>query len=357
MKLFTPGPVTMEPGILEEGSNQHPYFRTSEFSEIMLDIQKRILRFIGCSKGKIVPLGASGTGALDCTISNLVTDNDFVLVINNGTFGQRLVDLCNFYKLKYLEYKVPFGSEPDLKVVEDYLKSNKISVIMTQATETSSSQKIPVTEIGKLSRKYGTFFIVDAITAFLIDEYSMDRSNIDVSILSSQKGFCVPPGVSFIVMNDKAIERSKGIDSKSYYLNINSHLVNMERGQTPFSPPITILHQINKKLEAIDNISLDSYLSKIDSIAKDLRNKMEPLPFKIVADNPSNSLTAFRYNGSNSKFNAYELFRYLVKSFNYYITPVGGEFEKSDIRVAHIGDLTIEDNKKLIEAILSYPEL
>lgn len=357
MKLFTPGPVTMGKSILDEGGKQHPYFRTKVFSKLMLNIQDLITEFIYCNKGSVVPLGASGTGAIDCAFTNLIEDNDSILIINNGTFGQRLVEISEFYNFNYINYIVPFGKEPDLQIIEKYIVENSITVIITQGTETSSSQKIPVKEIGLLSKKYNTFFIVDAITAFLIDKYNMDNSFIDVSILSSQKGFCVPPGVSFLVLNPKAVTRLDKIKSKSFYFNIKDYLKNMERGQTPYSPPITILHQIETKLLSIKDKGLDTYLSEIDIVAKDLRKRMSGLPFIIVANNPSNTLTSYRYSGINRDFDAYELFNNLMEEHNIYITPVGGEYAKSDIRIAHIGNLTIDDNKILVDIIKNYPNI
>lgn len=354
MKLFTPGPVSMRDDILSEGGVQHSYFRTESFSNKMLFISKTIKDFIYSRDSKIVPLAASGTGAMDCAVSNLIDTDDRVMIINNGTFGERWVDLCDFYNLNYYNYKVDFGTSPNLEDIENIIVKNEITVILTQATETSSAQKIPIKEIGFLTKKHNVLFIVDAITAFLIDEFYMDDWFVDVSILSSQKGFCVPPGMSFLVLGKIAIDRLSKIKSKSYYFNIKVYLENMERGQTPFSPPVTLVNQIVKQLNYIKEMNLGNYLSSIDQIAIDLRRKMISLPFQIISDDPSNCLTTYRYNGENDKFDAYKLFIYLADNYNYYITPVGGHFTKTDIRIVHIGDISVKDNELLVNAISTY---
>ena len=221
---------------------------------------------------------------MDCAVSNLIGKDDRVLVINNGTFGERWADICDFYQVDYINYRVPFGKAPDLNEIDRILGKEGINVVLTQGTETSSSQSIPLAELGKIVKKHKALFIVDAITAFLIDEYKMDGWGIDATIISSQKGFCVPPGVSFLVLGQHGIQKKSATLSKSYYFNIDGYIKNMKRGQTPFTPPISILHQIREQLMHISSIGLEKYLLSIKEIAEDLRNKFSELPFHIIAE-------------------------------------------------------------------------
>ncbi|HNX59147.1 MAG TPA: aminotransferase class V-fold PLP-dependent enzyme, partial [Spirochaetota bacterium] len=245
MKLFTPGPVNIREEILEIGGQQHPYFRTKYFSEMNLETEKVLLDLIDCKKGKIVPLTASGTGAMDMVVSNIVDPRDHVMIINAGTFGHRWCDICDFYKIPYYEYRVPFGKNIDLNDLFKTIDQQNVTHLLMQATETSSGQSMPVKQIGDFLKARNVFFVVDAITAFLADEYSMDRFNVDVTVLSSQKGFAVPPGFAFLVLSEKAVDVAMKRESRSYYFNIKAYLEDMKRGQTPFSPSITLLAQIN----------------------------------------------------------------------------------------------------------------
>lgn len=353
MKLFTPGPVNIRKEILEIGGMQHPYFRTKYFSQMNLESEEILLDLIDCKKGRIVPLTASGSGAMDAVLSNFVDSNSNIMIINAGTFGQRWCDICDFYKIKYYEYKVPFGKNIDLEDLFKVIESQNISHLLMQATETSSGQSMPVKKIGQFLKDRNVLFVVDAITAFMADEYRMDQFNIDITVLSSQKGFAVPPGFSFLVLNEKAVKSLENYEPKSFYFNVRNYVEDMKRGQTPFSPAITLLAQINAQLKHLREKGVENHLAGINKIAIDFRNKVKSLPFDIISENPSNCITGLRYNGK-ADFSAYNLFYYLLDKYEIYVTPVGGKYSETDIRVSHLGDLTEQDNDLLISKIQEY---
>lgn len=353
MKLFTPGPVNISEDVLRIGGEQQPYFRTEEFSKINIENEKIILELINAEKAKFIPLTASGTGAMDAVVANLVTNDDKVLIINGGSFGERWVEICEFYGFNYIDYTVEFGKNINLKEFEKTVTDENITVILAQGTETSSGQAHPIKKIGEIIKNRDILFVVDAITAFLADEYKMDDWNIDVTVMSSQKGFALPLGMAYIVMNEKAIEKCKKIKSKSFYFDLKVYLSNLERGQTPFSPAITLIKQFNFQVKKIKEIGINNHLDKIKYLANDFRNRIKDLPVELIAENPSNCITTLRIRETSSG-NAFELFTILKNNYEIYINPTGGKQSSSDFRVSHLGELTENDNKYLVELLTEY---
>lgn len=247
MKLFTPGPVNMKKVILKAGSKQPPYFRTTEFSDLNLENERMLLSLIK-SHGRIVVLTSAGTGGMDAVVTNFV-DTSKVLVVNGGTFGKRWSELCKFYNCDYVEIKVPFGRNIDLEQFENMIIQHGAKIVLAQGTETSSGQRFPLKEMGEITYEHGVLFIVDAITSFLADPYEMDPWHIDVSVLSSQKGLCLPPGISIVVIGPKADEHLLALKSKSFYFDLKRELSDMLRGQTSFSPAVSAIYQLNLQLK------------------------------------------------------------------------------------------------------------
>lgn len=150
-----------------------------------------------------------------------------------------------------------------------------------------------------------------------------------------------------IVLSPQAVERVCSKKVESMYFDLKSALKNGERGQTPFTPAVGILLQINARLRQIEkNGGVDQEIMHTASIAKDFRSKIERLPFEITSKSLSNAVTPLHpLNGS-----AYDIFKRLKNEYGIWVCPNGGELSEKVFRVGHIGCLTFEDNDKLIEA-------
>lgn len=166
-------------------------------------------------------------------------------------------------------------------------------------------------------------------------------------ITGSQKALACPPGISIIVMSENAIKRVEQINAKCLYLNLKAALKNAERGQTPFTPAVGILRQINCRLKEIKKKAALKRNRKISKIAEDFRSKIQQLPFEIVSDNMSNAVTPLH----PTSVSAYDIFMMLKDEYGIWVCPNGGKLKDDVFRVGHIGNLSVEDNNKLIEAL------
>lgn len=347
MKLFTVGPVEMYPETLEESALQLPYFRTGEFSELMLESEKFLLDIANAEeKSRAVFLTASGTGAMEASVINCLRPEDNVLVINGGSFGHRFVQICEHHNIPYNELIVPFGTKLTKEMLDEKY-TDGMTALLVNIHETSIGQLYDLNMLGKFCKEHKLLFIVDAISSFLADEVDMSKNNIDVLILSSQKAFALAPGVSVVVLSPRAVELVSERGTSLIYFDFNDYLKNGERGQTPFTPAVGILLTLNTRLRQIANDGIENVRASIAKQAEDFRNKIKSLPVQVPDFPHSNALTPLYFPDGNAK-KVYEILR---EKYDITVTPNGGELAGTVLRVGHIGNLTAEDNTLLVDAM------
>ena len=344
---FTVGPVQSSEAVRKIGANQVPYFRTQEFSDVMLENEKLMKEFSNSSEdSKVVFLTGSGTASMEATVMNTLSKDDKVLIVNGGSFGQRFVDICEIHEIPHDVIKLESGKALKKEHLDKYENSG-YTAFLVNVHETSTGVLYNMDLISDFCKRNNLFLIVDAISSFLADDFQMEKWGVDVMITGSQKALACPPGISIIVLSQRAIEKVSDSKVKTLYFNLKSALKDAERGQTPFTPAVGILLQINQRLRDIKEAGGQiSEQEKIGSQAKDFRDRIKDLPFEIVSESLSNAVTPLRAL-TNS---AYEIFLVLKDEYGIWVTPNGGELRDTIFRVGHIGELTIEDNTKLIEA-------
>ncbi len=350
--LFTPGPVKISKNVLKKGSAQLPYFRNEYFEAILNDCSQLILKFVNAEKNaKCIFLSCSGTGAMDAVISNFVSRKEKSIVVNGGTFGNRFCEILEHYKFNFHELRLEFGksiNKNDLKKINPH----NSTFFFIQGHETSSGALNNLKLTGQFCKKNNLIHIVDGITTFISDQIDMIDQNIDILIISSQKGLALPPGLSFIILNQKAQNKLEGIKSNSYYFDLKKYLQNIERNQTPFTPTISIILQLLQRLTDIEkNGGIGNEINKCKHLANRFREFIRQYPLKIVAENPSNCLTALSPTDGKT---ATEIIKYFDKIFDIYLCPNGGQYSETVFRIAHIGDLNKNDILKLEKSIKKF---
>ena len=345
MLNFTVGPVMSSKEVLKIGGEQTPYFRNDEFSKVMLENEELMKEFTYAGDdSRVVFITGSGTAAMEATVMNVFNESDKLLIVNGGGFGQRFVDLCQLHNIPHDEIKLEFGCDVTKEILDSY--SNKgYTGFLVNICETSSGVYYNLDLISEFCKKNNIFLVVDAISSFLANPLNITKQKIGAVITGSQKALACPPGISVIVLSKEALKRVENNNCKCMYFDLQDALKNGERGQTPFTPAVSILLQINARLKEIKQFGgVESEIKRISNLANDFRNRISDLPFEIKTDSLSNSVTAVYCN------NALEIVDKLKFDYNIWINPNGGELADKMFRVGHIGNLTIEDNDILIEA-------
>lgn len=347
MLNFTVGPVMSDIIVRKIGSEQIPYFRTPEFSAIMFENEALIKKYAKAEDdARTVFITGSGTAAMEATVINVFNTHDKVLVVNGGSFGQRFAELCLIHNIPYNEIKLEPGKS--LKKEQLYVYSGKgFTGLLVNVHETSTGVLYDINMISEFCKENGLFLVVDAISSFLADEFNMSELGAQVMITGSQKALACPPGISIIVLSADAVNRINNNDVNCMYLNLKSALKNGERGQTPFTPAVGTLLQINARLKEIEtNGGVENEINRVAELASDFRKKIKGLPFEIISESLSNAVTPIH----PLNVSAYNIFSSLKDEYDIWVCPNGGELADKIFRVGHIGALTKDDNTTLVKA-------
>lgn len=345
MKLFTVGPVEMYPNTLDIAGRQLPYFRTEEFSKIMLDIQNDLKALMHAhSDSKAVVLTGSGSAAMEAVVCDAFDEHDCLLIVNGGTFGARFVRLAQIHHIPYDEIILPFPEELTMQQLEVY-KDKQYTALLVNIHETSTGQFYDIEMLSKYAHKHHMRLIIDAISSFLADPYDMEKYDIDCTIISSQKALALSPGISMIVMKEdfyKNYIENKPI--KNLYLSIQEHVENMERGQTPNTPAVGIILELHDRLRQIQNEKIMNTLTATREKAMYFRKLVQKLPIKIPTYPLSNALTPLFFPNNEAQ----KVYHYLKDTYGIYVTPNGGTLSDILLRVGHLGNLQLQDYDELI---------
>ena len=347
MLNFTVGPVMSSERVRTIGAEQVPYFRTTEFSNVMFENENLMRKFTKASKdSRVVFLTGSGTAAMEASVMNCLNKEDKALVVNGGSFGHRFVQLLELHDVPHTEIVLEHGKALKKEMLDQYEKKGYTAFVVN-LHETSTGVHYDIDMISDFCKKNGLFLLVDSISSFLADEFNMENLGVDVMLTGSQKALACPPGVSVIVLSPKAIARIENNNPRCMYFDLKDALKNGERGQTPFTPAVGILRQINARLKEIDSEGgVTEENKKIAELAADFRKKIKGLPFKIVSESMSNAVTPLQPTTAN----AYDIFLILKDEYGIWVCPNGGDMKDKIFRVGHIGALTKEDNTTLVNA-------
>lgn len=352
---FTVGPVQSSDAVCAIGGEQVPYFRTSEFSEIMLENEYLIKKFANATAdSRVVFLTCSGSGGMEAAIMNCLSKNDKVLVINGGSFGERFVELLSLHEIPYTEIKLEYGKTLKPEQLARY-ENKGYTAFLLQKHETSTGVHYDIDMVSDFCKRNNCFLIVDTISTFLCDPFDMVATGTGIMITGSQKALACAPGIAVMVLAPSALKRIEDNKCCCQYFDLNLALRNMKRGQTPWTPAVSILRQINVRLKEIDaNGGANAEIDRCSELATYFRDKIieYKLPFEIVSESLSNALTPLHPTTQS----AYEIFLKIKDEYGMWICPNGGNMKDTVFRVGHIGYLQKKDYDKLLAAFLDLKE-
>lgn len=352
MLNFAVGPVQMDEQILQLGAEQIPYFRTDEFSELMKQNENWLKQCTGAEEdSRVLFLTGSGTAAMEAAVQNVFNRQDKLLVVNGGSFGKRFAAICSVHHFQYTEIILRTGYD---LTEEDLYAFNGLGYtgVLINVLETSSGVHYNLDLVSRFCKDNHCLLIVDAISSFLADPLYMEQQNIDVLLAGSQKALALPPGISILVLNKHALSRVNQNQIESLYFDLKQYLKDGERGQTPFTPAVSILIQLHKRLEQLIKRGIEAEQQRMKDLAIHFREGIKDLPFTIPSNSLSNAVTPLH----PLNVSAYTVFTTLKNEYGIFVCPNGGELADSLFRVGHMGSLTKEDNQRLLDALYDMKE-
>lgn len=355
MTLFTVGPVEMSPAVRETGSIALPYFRTDSFSRLMLALEEELRDLFGAPDGsRAVLLTGSGSAAMEAAVAGLFDPaRDRLLIINGGSFGQRFVEIASRHRIPHRVLTVPFEADLTADLFTEFEDYTPTGLLINQG-ETSIGKLYDLDIAADYCRRTGALLVVDAVSSFLNDELDMEAQTVDCALTASQKALALPPGLAPLVLGPRALAKLESTPQPLYYLDLAAALGNQERGQTPWTPALAIIYQLETRLGEIRaGGGLAAELARRSDLAAWFRTELgRRLPaLRIPAFSKSNGLTPVL----TRPYDARALFEALEQE-GLVITPSGGDRTHTLTRIGHMGYLERAQYLPLLDAMEAWTE-
>lgn len=282
--LLNPGPSTTTDSVKLAQVVPDICPREKEFAELMKGLRKDITHIVhgDLEKYTTVLFCGSGTINIDIVLNSLLPEGKKVLVVNNGAYSNRAVQICEYYGLSHINLKFPIDQQPDLALVEETLKNNPdIYIVHTTHNETGTGLLNPIRKLGELAHKYGAIFTVDTTSSLAMIPIDIEKDNIDFCMASAQKGIMAMTGLSFIIGNRKEIEKSKDYPKRSYYCNLFRQYDYFEKtGEMNFTPPVQTIYAAIQGLKEYYEEGEEAKWARHTRVFNEIHKGLDRLGFK-----------------------------------------------------------------------------
>ena len=290
--LFTPGPTQLPAEVLEAMARPIIHHRTDEYRTQFLEMTKLLAEHLGTTQ-PVLTLACSGSGAMEAAAANVLSPGDEAIVVEGGKFGDRWRVICEAYGVTARMVSVPWGRVATVKQAEEALAAHpKAKALFLTHSETSTGALFPANEIARAAKARGVSTIVDAITSYGVYDLDFDRSDIDCVVWGSQKGMMIPPGLGFVCFSPRGWALAEKARLPRYYFNLLKARSELERGDTPFTPAITLVLAARAAAILMSKEGRTQIFERHQRNADATRRAATALGLSLFAEVPSNTLTA-----------------------------------------------------------------
>ncbi|SQH76438.1 conserved protein of unknown function, containing conserved domain of Pyridoxal phosphate-dependent transferase [Shewanella benthica] len=349
--LFTPGPVNVANSVRLAVAKEDICHREVEFDQLLQSIETKLLKIFELKQAdyRAVVITGSGTAANESMLSSVVGDKN-ILIITNGEFGERLVDISTIHNKNTYRLDFPWGEVFDMDKISDYLKCNNIDVIAMVHHETSSGMLNPIEKIGALAKKHNALFIVDGVSSAGAERIDMKKCHIDFFSSSSSKAISSYSGLSFILGKVQEFEKLKELPVKTMYLNLYKFYYFIKTlSQTPNTPAVHLFFALEQALiNFLDEGVINRYAT-LKNRAKRLRQGMSNLGLKfLIAEKDMCSVLTTVHIPEHIDVGN---FRQKLREKSIIIYEGKGCFKNKVFQVGNIGELSDDDIQYFLSSL------
>jgi aspartate aminotransferase-like enzyme len=338
-RLLTPGPTPIYPKALQAMLGADMHHRTQDFRNVFLAVLAD-LKFVMGTAHDVLVLVASGTGAMEASVTNCFSQGDRVIVCTAGKFGERWVEMTRAYGLDVIVLEAPYGKAVSADALEKALTPD-LKGVFVQASETSTGAVHDVRAMGLAVKKTDAIFVVDAITGLGTMPLDIDEWGLDIVIGGSQKAFMVPPGLAFLSIGPKAWARMEAATLPRYYFDLKREKKYAASGESAWTASTALMLALNEALQYIKSIGMAMLIDNAEQLARATREACHALGLELFApDHPSASVTAVK---APSGLDSGVIVKEFRQRFGSIIANGQGEMKGRIFRIAHLGYFDVAD--------------
>lgn len=295
--LMIPGPTPVPESVMLEIAKHPIGHRSSEFSSILKEVYEN-LKYVFQTKNDVFMFTSSGTGAMCAALENLINEGDKVLCLSLGNFGNRWAKIAESRGADVEKIEVEAGQVIDPEVLKKRLAEDtnkEIKIVTLTHSETSTGAANDVKTLCSIIREHGAISVVDGVTSVCAMPVKPDEWGIDVLVSGSQKGFMIPPGLAFLVANERAWKVYEQCKHPSFYFDWAAHRKAVEGDTTPFTPAVNLIVGLNTALKMIKEEGIENMNARHKRHCMALRNALRSINLELLVkddNDASHSITS-----------------------------------------------------------------
>jgi len=350
-RMFVPGPVDVADEVLQAQAAPMLPHRSKEFEAIYRRASEKS-QGLFYTKHRVFLTASSGTGLQEAAIRNFV--NQRVLSVTNGAFADRWYEVAvsNGKDAEKLAFDWDAPASPDR--IADTVKKGGFEALTIVHNETSTGLQNPVKEIAEAVRAVApdTLILVDAVSSLGGVKIEMDALGIDMLFTSSQKCLALPPGLALGTVSDRAMKKAESVENRGWYFD----LVRMEKHRlkdsSPATPAMSLIYALDFQLDRIFTEGLDNRFARHSAMAKRVQEWAEAHDQSIYAPDGHRSQTVTTIR--NDRGISIPDLNTFLKQREMRIANGYGQLKDKTFRIAHMGEIQMEDIEKLLAAMEEY---
>ena len=346
-KLFIPGPTHVREEILLAQAAPMIGHRSKEYSDLQAEVTPKLQKLL-YTQQRVYLYTCSSTGVMEGSVRQASTKR--VLNTICGAFSKRWHQITKANGISCDKVEVPMGQAITPELVDDALSKGDYDAITIVMNETSTGVMNPVKDIAALiHEKYpDVLILVDAVSCMAGVKIEFDAWGLDVCLAGVQKCFALPPGLTICAVSDRARERAKQVEHPGFYFSYAQMDKKYDIHQTPATPAISIIQALNKQMDDILAEGLENRWQRHKDMARIVQDWARKY-FALYSDERYLSPTVT--NVANTRGISVAGLNEELGKRGAMISNGYGELKEKCFRIAHMGDLTVDDINWLLEQI------
>ena len=282
--LMTAGPTPVPPAVSQAMAAPMIYHRAPAFDELYERVLGR-LPGVFATANPVLAFAASGSGAMESAVANLVRHGTKALALAAGKFGERWIGLCEAYGADLVTHQPGWGTRIDAAEVDRVLEQNPgVEVVFGTLSETSTGIVHDVQAIAEVVRRHGALLAVDAVSGIGAARMLQDEWGADVVVAGSQKALMTPPGLAFASVSERALERAAAQPGGRFYFDWSRTAKSQAGGASPFTPAVSLFLGLDVALGLIEQEGLENVWARHDLLARATRAGALALGLELYGD-------------------------------------------------------------------------
>jgi len=345
--LFTPGPTPVPPEVLAAVGAPVIHHRSPDF----LPVYERVLTRLGevCrTESDVLLFGASGTGAFESAVANLVSPGEPHLVVSAGNFGERWVSMLTAYSADVDVLRYAWGETPDADDLRERLREREAKAVWLVHSETSTGVVADVSSLAAAAKESGALVVVDAVSSLGAVPCETDVWGLDVVVSGSQKALMCPPGLGLAAVSEAAFAAAGS--APRFYFDWERTRKAQRTLDAPFTPPVSLVSGLDVALGLLLEEGLEASFERHVRLGRAARAGVKALGLELFSPDEDRSavVTAVR---APAGVDAGDVVRSLRDRFGITIANGQGDLKGKIFRLGHIGWFDVFDITTQIAAV------